>query len=107
MRHSPAILGVLAFLAIAPVAAQAATFNGFLYSKLQSLGTRSEGPAYFLQTFDGKDIAILKHTTMWQQDPALQRLIATKVTIDGDFEGGSIAYRKIRPYTPSFDDLRR
>ena len=46
-------------------------FDGFLFSKLQAIGTRSEGPAYFLQEFDKKEVPILKHTMLWQVDPAL------------------------------------
>jgi hypothetical protein len=85
----------------------AVTLNGFLFSKLGALGTRSEGPQYFLQTFDGREIAVAKHTMMWQPDPALQRYIATKVTIEGDMVGNILSYRSIRPYSPSVGDFGR
>lgn len=79
-------------------AASAASFDGFLYTKLQAIGTRSEGPAYYLQTFDNKDIAIRKNASMWQADPVLQPHVGTKVTIEGDLVGGVLQYKSVKAY---------
>ena len=80
-------------------------FDGFLFSKLQAIGTRSEGPAYFLQKFDEKEVPILKHTMMWQADPALQKYLGTKVTIEGELAGDVLTYTSGKPYEAKFPGL--
>lgn len=97
MSKLAAVLALLSTFTLA----SAAEFNGFLYSKLQNVGTRSEGPGYFLQTFDGRDLAIKKHGMLWQHDRTLDVHLGTKVTIHGDFWGRNmIAYRSVKAYRP-------
>lgn len=108
MKRRSALALMFALLAMPALAGDGGvTLNGFLFSKLGALGTRSEGPQYFLQTFDGREIAIIKHATLWQTDPELQRHIATKVTIEGEMTGPTLSYRSIRPYNPSPSDFGR
>ena len=62
-------------------------FKGFVYSKLHSMGTRSEGPAYFLEVYppEPRDYRIVyKDCFLWQDDPELHKFLAKKVKIDGD-----------------------
>ena len=94
---------VAGMTALSPaLAAGAQKFDGFLFSKLQAIGTRSEGPAYFLQRFDDKDVPILKHTMMWQKDPALQKHLGTKVTVEGEMMGDVLTYTSVKPYESKF-----
>lgn len=75
-------------------------FDGFIFSKLDLIGTKSEGPEYFLQQFDYSEIPIEKETSPWQQDPNLQKKLATKVTIDGKLLSGRLHYDSINTYKP-------
>lgn len=79
-------------------------FSGFLFSKLARLGSRSEGPDYFLQQFDRsakpiveKVIPIHKEAELWKEDPILQRYLATEVFIRGSFVDGYLHYKEIHP----------
>ncbi len=74
-------------------------FHGFLFSKLHSIGRKSEGPAYFLQQFDYSEIAINKQVPLWEQDPYLQGHLGSKITIDGKLVSGFLDYEEVRPYS--------
>jgi len=75
-------------------------FNGYLFSKLGAIGSKSEGPAYFLQQFDYKELPIIKHAALWQKDPALHKMLNSKVTIEGDMTFSGIQYKSIAPFKP-------
>ena len=75
--------------------------NGFLFSKLQAIGSRSEGPVYFLQQFDEKEIPILKKVHLWEEDPVLQKLLGKKVTLHGRLSGGRIEYKDVHVLLPA------
>ncbi len=104
MRNSiAALLVVMATVGLAvaaPAVDTAQHYDGFLYSKLQAIGTRSEAPASFLQTVDDKDVPILKHASMWQNDPVLQAHLGTMVTVDGKMQGDVLFYTAVKPYEP-------
>lgn len=72
-------------------------FHGFLFSKLQGIGTKFEGPAYGLQQFDKTELPIDKKSNPWSADPKLQEKLATKVTITGELVEGHIKYDDIAP----------
>lgn len=74
--------------------------QGFLFSKLDNIGSRSEGPVYFLQQFDLKELPILKKVNLWEEDPVLQKHIATKVTLLGNLKEGKIDYENVFEYKP-------
>jgi hypothetical protein len=61
------------------------TIHGFLFSKLGASGSKSEGPVYFLQKFDGTDLEIEKDAALFEDDPVLHVHLATKVTLIGCF----------------------
>lgn len=74
-------------------------YDGFLFSKLRHIGSKSEGPDYFLQQFDYKELPVLKKVLLWQQDPELQKFIAGKVIIHGKMNSGGICYETIEDYS--------
>ncbi len=75
-------------------------FHGFVFSKLYLIGSKSEGPSYFLQQFDYSEIPVVKHAELWKEDPILQKALGTKVTIDGELSAGRLHYDNIMPYSP-------
>ena len=72
-------------------------FRGFLFSKLQGFGTKSEGPIYFLQQSDLTELMIEKQTQLWQEDPHLQKYLGSKVKINGKLVSGCLKYEKVDP----------
>jgi len=75
-------------------------FDGFVFSKLHRIGSKSEGPSYFLQQFDYSEFPIEKKAHLWEEDPSLQKVLGTKVTIGGEMPAGRLLYDSIAPYTP-------
>jgi hypothetical protein len=74
-----------------------ARFNGYLFNKLQSIGTKSEGPAYYLQQWDYKELAIIKKVQPWEKDPALEKFMCQKVTVIGDAGPKGLEYQQVQP----------
>ncbi len=72
-----------------------ATFAGYLFSKLQGIGSRSEGPLYCLQQWDYQELVIDKKTWPWEIDPELHKFLNKKVTIEGTLQANRIFYEKI------------
>ena len=68
------------------------TISGFLFMKLGNIGTRSEGPQYFLQKWDYAEIAIAKKALLFQSDPKLQPLVGHKVKLTGSMLGDAFDY---------------
>jgi hypothetical protein len=95
-----AVLSVLALPALAAdeETVVSGTYSGYLFSKLDAIGTRSEGRSYFLQLEDYSEIHVIKHGILWQNDPDLDALLDTKVTITGVIEDGQLRYTKIEPF---------
>lgn len=75
-------------------------FDGYLFSKLQCIGTFSEGPLYILQQFDYSEVIIVKTTELWEEDPELHKFLGKKVTVEGMLYGEGIHYVKISPLKP-------
>ncbi len=71
--------------------------KGFIYSRLERIGDRSQGPEYFLQT--GKnvadDIPIRKNAEPWKTDPELQNHLAYIVIMEGDIVDAKLVYKSI------------
>ncbi len=74
-------------------------FDGFLFSKLHLIGSRSEGPVYILQQFDYAEIPIAKKAPLWGNDPKLQEHLGSKITIEGRVLSGLLSYDAVIPYT--------
>ncbi|MEZ5534876.1 MAG: hypothetical protein R3F02_04560 [Thiolinea sp.] len=72
--------------------------DGYLFAKLANIGSRSEGPVYYLQQFDYTELQVVKQVNLWEEDPVLQPLLAGKVTIDGEVHPDGIVYEQVRPY---------
>jgi len=65
------------------------TITGHLSVEIERVGTRSEGPEYYIEPSDdyGKrwdKIHIRKQTHRWQEDPNLQNLVNKEVVIIAD-----------------------
>jgi hypothetical protein len=78
--------------------------SGFLFSKLGRIGSRSEGPDYFLQQFDRSErpivekvIPIHKEVHLFEKDPVLEKYLAMEVTIRGRIVEGFLHYKEIHP----------
>lgn len=67
-------------------------FDGYLFAKLGAIGTKSEGPIYWLQQADYTELQVQKHALLWQDDPALHKLLGKKVTLVGKYTDGEIVY---------------
>ncbi len=76
-------------------------FDGYLFSKLHLIGSKSEGPTYFLQQFDYKEYEVIKHAHLWEEDPELHKFLARKVTIEGAMSLNGIVYKNIMKYKPT------
>jgi len=74
-------------------------FYGYLFGKLYRIGSKSEGPEYFLQQWDGQgnttDTPIQKKGNLWEIDPILHKYLAQKVTISGTLREKKLQYEDI------------
>jgi hypothetical protein len=79
-------------------------FHGYLFAKLDNIGSESEGPEYFLQQWDDQgntnDIPIHKKVGLWEVDPELHQYLAWKVTIVGELKEEKIHYEEIKGDEP-------
>lgn len=88
-------------LASAQQAPQLTKLNGFLFEKLGSIGTRSEGPVYFLQLRNYKEITIKKHAALWQPDQTLAKFLNHNVQIEGYYVNDiTIDYQDLKAWNP-------
>ena len=71
--------------------------DGYLFAKLAAIGTRSEGPAYFLQKSDYEEIPVIKKVPLWEDEPELHKRLATKVTVVGDRDAQGIRFESVEP----------
>jgi len=86
----------LTVLAPAPASAQSEeTINGYLFSKLKAIASKSEESMYFIQKFNNAEVEIQKHAAQYQDDSALRALLGTKVTITGKMEGKVFSYKSV------------
>ncbi len=58
-------------------------FEGYLLARLHAIGSRSEGPLYFLQLKTGKEVLVVKKVHPWENDPVLHAWLGEKVAILG------------------------
>lgn len=77
-----------------------ARFDGYLFSKLHLIGSRSEGLIYILQHWDYSEDPVIKKAMLWQEDPTLHKFLGKKVTIAGTFGQDGIRYDKISGLSP-------
>jgi len=70
-------------------------FDGYIFSKLNCIGTRSEGPIYFLQSWNYSEALIVKKVWPWQKDSALHKFLGKKVTIEGRMSAQGINYENV------------
>lgn len=60
---------------------------GLVYVKHGRVGTRSEGPDYFLQTVKGDVLLVLDQPAPWLPDYKLEFYGRRMVAVEGDFDG--------------------
>lgn len=70
-------------------------YEGYLFAKLERLGTFSEGPEYYLQEKDGDEARIIKKVEPWKEDPVLQELLGEKVRVYGEKSPSGIIYERV------------
>jgi len=63
-----------------------ATFKGLLYVKHGRVGTRSEGPDYYLQTSDGDFLLQYKKRNLWEPDYHLEFYCRRMVGVTGEIQ---------------------
>ena len=78
-------------------------FSGFLFAKLDRIGSKSEGPEYYLQQWNDDcsitwDNHIEKKADAWETDPKLHAYLAKKATLTGNLSETTIKYEKIKDY---------
>ncbi|MFX1454627.1 MAG: hypothetical protein ACFFDB_04570 [Promethearchaeota archaeon] len=57
-------------------------YYGTIISRRSGIGTKSEGPEYYLKlekTNEFDSLFIRKEAYLWQEDPKLQKFVGTKV----------------------------
>lgn len=74
-----------------------AVFEGYLFSKLHLIGSKSEGVSYFLQLSDYEEVYVNKNAALWQPDEVLHPYLNQKVSIQGDVLQGALEYEEIGP----------
>jgi hypothetical protein len=72
-----------------------ATFRGYLFSKLAAIGSKSEGPRYYLQQPDYTELVVQKKAELWEKDPTLHPHLDSKVVIEGELSAAGIVYSSI------------
>jgi len=75
-------------------------FDGYLFSKLHLIGSKSEGPSYFLQQWNYSEVPVIKDAMPWEEDPLLHKLLGKKVTIEGSFYQDGIHYQNVTNLQP-------
>ncbi len=70
---------------------------GSLVSKTERVGTRSEGPEYYLWVDGGREIHVIKNATPWEDDPELQEVVGGKVWVLGTLVDGELVYKTVGP----------
>lgn len=76
-------------------------YNGYLFSKLDNIGSKSEGTKYFLQHFDYKEFVVIKQVNLWETDPNLHKFLNKKVSIEGQLTPDGIVYENLKDYEHS------
>ena len=79
-----------------PPAYEAHVFAGLLYIKHGRVGTRSEGPDYYLQCYRTDYLLDFKKRHLWERDEALEALSRQFVAIRGTLNGDRIRVESIQ-----------
>lgn len=72
--------------------------HGYLLARLARIGSKSEGPEYFLQLWDYAEVHVVKKVYPWQEEPELHKHLGKKVTILGDYKDGRIIFEGVKEY---------
>lgn len=70
--------------------------EGYLFSKLHLIGSKSEGPVYYLQTPGYSEVKINKQALPWDKDKVLHDVLGSWVKITGECgSDGTISYSNV------------
>lgn len=79
--------------------------SGLIYIKHGRVGTRSEGPDYFLQSFERDYLLRFRERTPWQPDFELEFYNRAMVEVEGELRDDTLKVASIReilsPMIPS------
>jgi hypothetical protein len=70
-------------------------WKGRLVSRTERVGTKSEGPEYYLVLEDGREVHIVKNANLWEDDPRLHKMLEGEVWVSGALVGGELIYSRI------------
>ena len=77
--------------------------NGYLFSIIDRIKSKSEGPEYFVQLFEEyetfqklKKYHIVKKAELWKADKKLQSLLGHKVLVSGNLANDMLEYSSIK-----------
>jgi hypothetical protein len=71
-------------------------FEGYLFSRLHLIGSKSEGPVYYLQTPSYSEVKINKQAQSWAKDKILHDVLDSWVKVTGELEEDvSITYANV------------
>ena len=71
--------------------------RGYLVSRTERIGTKSEGPEYYLRLEDGREIHVIKNADLWKEDPRLQEKVGVEVWVLGTLVDGEMIYKEVNP----------
>jgi hypothetical protein len=71
------------------------TFKGLLYVKHGRVGSRSEGPDYFLQTAKEDLVLVYKDRHLWEPDYVLEFFGRQMVEVHGALDGRTLKVESI------------
>lgn len=79
------------------VFSQTGPYTGYLYAKLSAIGSKFEGPVYYLQQLKGGDLVVAKKCLPWENDPVLHQILGTKIIVRGTLTNEGITYDTVEP----------
>jgi hypothetical protein len=72
------------------------TFKGLVYVKHGRVGTRSEGPDYFLQTSKQDLVMVYRDRHLWEPDYQLEFYARRMVEVRGQVDGQTLKVESIQ-----------
>jgi hypothetical protein len=70
-------------------------WRGRLVSRTERVGSKSEGPEYYLVLEDGQQAHIVKDANLWEDDPRLREKVDGEVWVCGALVGGELIYSRV------------
>lgn len=71
--------------------------RGVLLSRTERVGTRAEGPEYYLRAEDGREFHVVKNALPWKADKVLRKELGNEVWMPGALVDGELIYKEVNP----------